>query len=254
MSTTIWTLADLHLAFGNPRKSMEAFGPNWKGYPDKIKAAWEARVGPDDLVLVPGDISWASKIEDALLDLDWLDHLPGHKLIIRGNHDYWWQSASKLKKILPPTIHFIHNSAFDWNDVAFGGTRLWDTPEYNFDAVIEFVENPLIRKKTAEELAMQKEEDKRIFERELARLKLSLEKLNPKASLRIALTHYPPIGADLKPSRASMILEDFGIDICVFGHLHNVREKSLEYGTARGVKYIFASADYLNFTPIKVFK
>ncbi|NGX27058.1 MAG: hypothetical protein K940chlam6_00985 [Chlamydiae bacterium] len=249
---TIWVLADVHLAFGAPKKSMEAFGPAWKDYPNKIKSAWGKVVGPDDLVLIPGDISWAMKMDDALKDLDFLDALPGEKLLIRGNHDYWWPSASKLRGIIPPTIHFIQNSAFDWNDVTFGGTRLWDTREYSFNDVIEFVENPLARKKSPEELARAKEEGEKIFLRELERLKLSLEKLNPKAKHRIALTHYPPIGADLKPSRTSLILEDYKIDICVFGHLHNVRENSLPFGSARGVRYIFASADYLGFAPIKV--
>jgi len=249
---SIWALADLHLALGNPSKSMEAFGPVWKDYPKRIKAAWEATVGPDDLVLIPGDLSWAMKPQDALIDLEWIDALPGQKLILRGNHDYWWPTAAKLKALLPPSMVFIHNNAFTWNDATFGGSRLWDSREYSFEEVIEFVENPLAKKKTPEELEKQKEEDERIFERELNRLRLSLEQLNPKAKTRIALTHYPPIGKNLRPSRASAILEDFAIDICVFGHLHNVREKSLEFGTARGVKYLFASADYLDFTPIKV--
>lgn len=249
---TIWALADVHLPFGNPKKSMEAFGPAWKDYAKRIKENWEKVVQSEDLVLVPGDISWAMKAEDALPDLDFLDALPGEKLIIRGNHDYWWPSSQKLKGLLPPSIHFIHNSAFAWRDAAFGGARLWDTYEYSFDPYIEFVENPLARKKSREELAREKEEGEKIFQRELERLRLSLEKMNPKAKHRIALTHYPPIGADLRPSRASAILEDFQIEICVFGHLHNVREGSLPFGTARGVQYIFASADYLGFAPIMV--
>ncbi|MDN3505649.1 MAG: metallophosphoesterase [Simkaniaceae bacterium] len=243
---TVWVLADLHLAFGNPKKSMEVFGPVWKDYPKRIQENWERVVGPDDLVLIPGDISWAMKPEEALKDLDFIDQLPGEKLIIRGNHDYWWPSASKLKGLLPPSIHFVQNNAFDWKDCSFGGARLWDTHEYSFADVIEFVENPREKKKNVEE------DGEKIFVRDLERLKLSLECLNPKAKHRIALTHYPPIGGDLKPSRASAILEDYKIDVCVFGHLHNVRENSLNFGEVRGVKYIFASADYLGFTPIKV--
>lgn len=231
---------------------MEVFGPVWKDYPKKIQENWERVVGADDLVLIPGDISWAMKPEEALKDLDFIDQLPGEKLIIRGNHDYWWPTASKLQGLLPPSIHFVQNNAFDWKDCTFGGARLWDTHEYSFEEVIEFVENPLAKKKNAEELAKEKEEGERIFVRDLERLKLSLQALNPKAKHRIALTHYPPIGKDLKPSRASAILEDFKIDICVFGHLHNVRENSLNFGEARDVRYIFASADYLGFTPIKV--
>jgi len=252
MNEKIWVLADLHLAFGNPSKSMEAFGPVWKDYPKKIEKAWKARVGPNDLVLIPGDISWAMKLEEALPDLDFIDRLPGQKLIIRGNHDYWWASAKKLRGALPPSIHFIHNSAFLWNDIAFAGARLWDTREYSFSEVIEFVENPLARKKSAEELEKEKEEGEKIFVRELERLKLSLEQMDKNAKHRIALTHYPPIGKDLRPTRASALLEDYGIEVCVFGHLHNVREGALPFGEARGVEYVFASADYLGFAPIEV--
>ena len=231
---------------------MEAFGPVWKDYPKKIQSAWKRLVGPEDLVLIPGDLSWAMKMKEALVDLDFLDALPGEKLIIRGNHDYWWPTAKKLKGFLPPSMHFIHNTAFDWNDVTFGGARLWDTHEYGFNDVIEFVENPFAKKKSPEELEKMREEGEKIFVRELERLNLSLKQMNPKAKHRIALTHYPPIGADLKPSRASAILEDHQIDICVFGHLHNVRENSLPFGEARGVTYVFTSVDYLGFTPVKI--
>lgn len=250
----IWVLSDVHLAFGVPGKTMEVFGPAWHDYANKIKQNWGRVVRKDDLVLIPGDISWAMHLEEAMKDLDWIDQLPGDKLILRGNHDYWWPSASKLKGILPPSIHFIHNNAFNWNGITFGGSRLWDTAEYSFGDVTEFVENPRAKMKTAEELAAKKEEAERIFVKELERLKLSLEQLDPKASLRVALTHYPPIGKDLRPSRASAILEDFKIDICVFGHLHNIRENSLPFGEARGVRYVFASADYLGFTPIQILK
>ena len=246
---TIWALGDLHLAFSTPNKSMDVFGPAWKDYPQKIESAWKERVGPDDLVLLPGDLSWAMKLEDALIDLEWIDALPGQKLMIRGNHDYWWASAGKMRGALPPSISFIHNSAFEWNGVAFGGTRLWDSHEYSFSDVIEFIENPRERVKVIDA-----DETERIFVRELERLKLSLEKMNPKAEKRVALTHYPPIGKDLHPSRAAAILEDYKIDVCVFGHLHNVRDGALPFGEARGVRYLFTSADYVDFTPVKVFE
>jgi uncharacterized protein len=233
---------------------MEVFGPAWKDYTRRIEENWIKLVSVNDLVLVPGDLSWAMRPEEALLDLDWIDRLPGEKLIVRGNHDYWWPTSKKLTAMLPPTFHFIHNTAFEWDGIAFAGARLWDTEEYSFDPYIEFVENPLQKKRSDEEIAKKKEEDKKIFERELERLRLSLEKMNPRAKLRIALTHYPPIGPDLKPSRASALLEDYRVDICVFGHLHNVKEESLPFGEARGVRYLFASADYLSFTPIEVCK
>lgn len=249
---SVWALSDPHLAFGVPSKTMEAFGPSWKQYAEKIQAHWKKLIGPDDLVLLPGDISWAMTLDVALVDLCWIDALPGTKVILRGNHDYWWSSASKLAKAMPPSIHFIHNNIFLWNGIAIGGSRLWDTPEYSFNKFVEFQENPRARIKTPEELAHEKEEEERIFIRELERLKLSLSLLPKAAKLKIAMTHYPPIGADLAPSRASDILETFKIDICVFGHLHNVRRGSLPFGEARGVKYLFTSCDYLDFTPMQV--
>jgi predicted phosphohydrolase len=248
----VWVLSDPHLAFGVPEKTMEAFGPSWKDYAAKIKTHWEELISPEDLVLIPGDISWAMHLNEALIDLNWIDALPGTKVILRGNHDYWWSSNAKLAKIMPPSIHFIHNNIFLWKGIAIGGSRLWDTPEYRFSAFIEFQENPRAKVKTEEDRSKQKEEEERIFVRELERLKVSLSQLPKEAKIKIAMTHYPPVGADLAPSRASEILESFGIDFCVFGHLHNVRKGTLPFGEARGVKYVFASCDYLDFVPLKL--
>jgi uncharacterized protein len=249
---TIWALSDPHLAFSTPEKSMEAFGPSWAKYTEKIESNWKKYIGADDLVLIPGDISWAMRLEQALIDLKWIDALPGTKVILKGNHDYWWTSSSKLAKVLPPSIHFIQNNTFLWNEVAIGGARLWDTPEYTFASYIEFRENPRQKIKSPEELAKEKEEAEKIFTRDLERLKLSLSLLPKDAPRKIALTHYPPVGANLAPSRASAILEAFNIDTCIFGHLHNVKEGSLPFGKMRGVNYIFASCDYLRFIPYKI--
>lgn len=250
---SVWALSDPHLAFGVPEKTMEAFGPSWHKYAEQIETNWKKLISAEDLVLLPGDISWAMQLEDALVDLKWIDALPGTKVILRGNHDYWWPSSSKLSKILPSSIHFIQNNTFTWKEIAIGGSRLWDTPEYSFHSFIEFQENPKAKVKTPEMLGKEKEEDERIFIRELERLKLSLSQLPRDAKVKIALTHYPPIGANLSPSRASEILEQFKIDICIFGHLHNIRKGTLPFGEARGVKYLFASCDYLDFIPLKVY-
>jgi predicted phosphohydrolase len=249
---SIWALSDPHLAFGVPGKTMEAFGPLWENYADKIATNWQKLIAPQDLVLIPGDISWATHLQDALVDLQWIHALPGTKVILKGNHDHWWGSSKKLSEMLPPSIHFIQNNVFNWNSVTIAGARLWDTPEYTFDGYIEFRENPRARIKTPEQIAKEKEDEERLFQRELERLKLSLSLLDKKAITRIALTHYPPIGPDLQPSRASALLEEHKIDICVFGHLHSVRSNSLPFGTARGVKYLFTSCDYLDFVPLKV--
>jgi len=249
---TIWALSDLHLNFGTPSKSMEVFGDSWKNYAERIKAHWLECIQPEDLVLIPGDISWGKNMDEALIDLNWIDALPGTKLILKGNHDYWWDSPAKMLAKMPPSIHFIQNNAFNWEGVTIGGARLWDTPEYSFGEYIHYVDNPREKKKPLENLEDIKAEQEKIFVRDLERLKLSLVKLDPKAKIRIALTHYPPISADLKDSKASKILEEFKIDICVFGHLHNVVKKDPFFGEKNGVRYVFASCDFLEFIPLRI--
>jgi len=246
---SIWALSDPHLSFGVLNKSMEIFGPLWIDYEQKIAQAWNSLIKSEDLVLIPGDISWALRLEEVLADLRWIHDLPGTKVILKGNHDFWWSSATKMAKVMPPSIHFIHNNSFNWNEVTLGGSRLWDTPEYNFQRYIHFQENPRAKKEPSPEII----DNEKIYKKELERLRLSLQQLNPKAKYRIALTHYPPIGADLQPSLTSAILEEFKIDICVFGHLHSLKKNSSPlFGEARGVKYILTSCDYLDFTPIRV--
>src|ERR1700690_1967274 len=114
----IWAIADLHLAFGTPEKSMEVFGEPWITYTDKIKKNWLELISSEDLVLIHGDISWAMRPEEARIDLEWIHQLPGTKVILRGNHDYWWTSLRQIEKILPPPLHLIQNKAFQWKHVS----------------------------------------------------------------------------------------------------------------------------------------
>lgn len=246
MRQNIWAIGDLHLSFGVEGKTMDVFGPLWKNHPDKIAASWKACVQPRDLVLLPGDISWALKPEEVVKDLEWIDALPGTKVMIKGNHDYWWGSLKKLTPLLPPSIHLIQNNAFHWQGIAIGGTRLWDTPEYQFGAFIDFQDNAVIKQKPTEDL-VQKELNQKIFDRELERLKMSLKEMDPEASLKIAMTHYPPIGANLLSSRASRLLEEYGIHTTVFGHLHAIGSQHVLFGEARNIRYLLVSADYRRF-------
>ncbi|NGX34529.1 MAG: 3',5'-cyclic adenosine monophosphate phosphodiesterase CpdA [Candidatus Anoxychlamydiales bacterium] len=246
----IFAISDLHLSLSNPEKTMEDFGDIWKDYQKKIESNWKKTVTANDLVLVPGDISWAIKLKDALIDLEWLHSLPGKKVIIRGNHDYWWPSFSKLKEAIPPSISFIQNNALSFDDIAIAGARLWDTKEYNFDEYINFVYNP--KQKNDLEKDIQKDLSEKIFLREIERLKLSLEKLDTKAKTKIVMTHYPPISADLKDSIVSKLLEKHNIDICIFGHLHNLKAEKKMFGQKNNIKYMLTSADYINFNPIKL--
>jgi predicted phosphohydrolase len=247
---TIWALADLHLAFAVPSKTMEVFGPQWADYANKIEKNWRANIKNDDLVLIPGDISWAMKPEEAKIDLDWIHQFPGTKVMIRGNHDYWWTSLSKVEQVLPSSIHLVQNNAFNWNHVTIGGTRLWDTSEYSFNKYIPYQENPRSKQLTA--VDDNAEERERIFLRELGRLEMSLKCLSKDAKLRIAMTHYPPIGAELQDSRTARLLEKYKIDVCVFGHLHNVIHGVPMFGEKNGIKYYLTSGDYLQFMPVKI--
>ena len=253
MKTRVWAIGDLHLSFGVPDKGMEIFGPEWENHAEKIATHWKRTISTEDLVIIPGDISWAMRLEEALVDLQWIDTLPGTKVMIKGNHDYWWGSLKKLTEILPPSIHVIQNNAFHWKEVAIGGARLWDTPEYSFQQFIEFRENPREKRQNVEtEELVQIELSQKIFEKELERLKLSLKQLDKEAKVRIAMTHYPPIGADLKPSRAAQILEQFEIDTAVFGHLHNIKPGFSLFGEKNGIRYVLTSCDYIRFQPVAI--
>jgi predicted phosphohydrolase len=251
----IWAIGDLHLSFGVLDKSMDIYGPEWKDHAGQIAAHWKASIAPEDLVLIPGDISWAMRLEEALPDLLWIHSLPGTKVMIKGNHDYWWGSLKKVTEILPPSIHLIQNNTFHWQGVSIGGARLWDTPEYSFSEFVDMKENPkakAAKPTTDAEALVQEELSQKIFDRELERLKTSLKGIDPKAKIRLAMTHYPPIGADLAPSRAAQILEENNIQICVFGHLHSIHQNKLPFGTSRGVRYVFTSADYIRFQPVPI--
>ncbi len=244
---TIWAIADLHLSFGVTGKEMHVFGPEWQDHDKKIKAFWDEHVSKDDLVLIPGDISWAMNLEEAKPDLDWIHERPGTKVIIRGNHDYWCSAPTKVRKALPPSIHLIWSDAYLWNDVAICGTRLWDSPEYDFGAFIEM-------KKPIKEGAKDKppEEQESVFRREIMRLESSLNALDKNARLKIAMVHYPPISADLRPSTVSSLLEKAKVSICVFGHLHSVRPESMLFGTKDGIAYHFVACDWLGFKLLKI--
>ncbi|MCB1180567.1 MAG: metallophosphoesterase [Chlamydiia bacterium] len=238
----IWAMGDLHLSVGVPEKKMDVFGPEWVGYMDNIAANWRSAVAPEDLVLIPGDISWAMKLSEVEKDFAWIEALPGKKVMIRGNHDYWWSSVSKVKKILPPSCSIIQNDAVTIENITIGGARLWDTPEYHFTQIIDV--------KDGQMKSEEKTEDEKIFLRELGRLERSLKAMDQGAHLKIVMTHYPPIGLDLKPSRVSKMLETYGVNLCVFGHLHSVKQEGIRLFGKRGkIGYYLTSADYLNFSP-----
>jgi len=247
----VWAIADLHLSFGVPNKQMDVFGPQWKNYTDKIEQYWRSLIAPEDLVLIAGDISWAMRIEEAQPDLEWFGQLQGTKFLIKGNHDYCCTSLLKFKAILPPSCHLIQQNSWTWQDISIGGTRLWDVPGLFFKDIIDFKENERSKKPLMEK--DDSPESQKIYQRELVRLETSLKSMHPQSKKRIVMTHYPPIGHTLQDTEASRLLEKYNVDICVFGHLHNVKQGLPLFGEHNGVMYHLTACDYLeDFKPLKI--
>ena len=246
----LFAISDPHLSFGVPGKSMDRFGAEWVNHPGKIKANWEKAVGPDDVVAVTGDISWAKKFEAALADLQWIGELPGRKVILRGNHDIWWPSASLLERELHPSISFVQNNHVKIGPFIFFGSRMWDTEEYSVFDLIEWDprKGAIPGVKSGGDL----KEQERIYDRELMRLKLSVDSVPADLpGVRIGLSHYPPLDHLLKPSRASALYAQGGAKHVIFGHLHSVKKdmQGIAFGDLQGVVYHLVSCDYLDYAP-----
>ncbi|MSR45583.1 MAG: phosphoesterase [Planctomycetes bacterium] len=249
----VYALSDPHLSFGTPNKAMDRFGPQWVDHPRKIAAAWRERVGTNDIVLVPGDVSWAMTLEQAKPDLDWLAALPGHKVLLKGNHDYWWSTIGKVRAAIGPRMHAIQGDVVSIGGVAIAGTRLWDQAGVSFRDAIDWRPGPggMV---SAEPEGDRAAEAARIFERELGRLERAMAALAQEgraAALRIAVTHYPPCGGDLAATRATDRIEAAGARHCVFGHLHSLRRDLATplFGQRGGTEYVLASCDWLDFAP-----
>ena len=223
----VFAISDLHLSINNP-KPMDIFGPVWDNYLDKIEQSVNKNVGENDLLLIPGDISWAMKLEDAKSDLEYIStRLKGQKIILRGNHDYWWGSISMLRKILPGNILAIQNDAIRFDKVVICGTRGWVVPEYTH--------------KTAN--------DEKIYNRELLRLELSLknaERIKQPGDKLICMMHYPPFNSKYAESDFTKMLEKYGVDIVVYGHLHSQDTKHALVYKLNNIEYYLTSCDLVN--------
>lgn len=222
----IFAIGDLHLSGEPQKKPMEIFGEHWAGHKEKIKQSWLEQVGPEDTVLICGDISWAMNLQEALVDLEWIAKLPGRKLLIRGNHDYWWTSLSKMKKQLGDSFEFVQNDVIMVDKIAVCGTRGWLLP-------------------SAESFS---EEDDKIYKREGIRLELSLEaakKLEPEAV--VVMLHYPPLFAAEEETVFTQLMEKYSVKYCVYGHIHGENKISTYEGERRGVSYKLVSCDTQKF-------
>lgn len=237
----VFTIGDLHLP-GPEGKHMDLFGEQWRDHPARIAADWDARVGDGDLVLVPGDITWAMRLEDAREDLAWLGARPGTIVLIRGNHDYWWDTITKVRTALPPRVHAIQNDVFVHGGVAVGGTRLWDVPDLSMGDIFTFAPGTVPRP------PLDRERAGKIFERELLRLERSLAAMSDHVGPRVVLLHYPPTNPSLTPTRVTDLLSAYDVTLCLFGHVHAARPDIRFGGVLEGVRYELVSADFIDFT------
>ena len=254
----VLALSDPHLAHATPGKEMDRFGEHWVRHPERIAAAWRETVREQDVVLVPGDISWAMRLEQARPDLEFLAALPGTKILLKGNHDYWWQSVGKVRAVLPERMFALQADALRVGDVAFAGTRLWDVPEVRFGDLIDWQPNA-DGSISAERTLDDEEQSRKVFRRELGRLRRALAQLDRgpptrDAPCKIVLTHYPPCGPDLEPTEVTELFESHDLRHSVFGHLHAVRRDRVPapFGEKRGIGYHLTSCDYVDFRPVLI--
>ena len=227
----VFAISDLHLSFARS-KPMDIFGDHWIDHPQKIASAWKKNVTENDIVLIGGDVSWAIKLESAQVDLDFVDSLPGHKVMIRGNHDFWYPKSAAKRKALPQSINALYRSSCVINGVAFIGCK-----GLSFE-----------KEDVADEGSHKKD-----LKRQLANLEASLNHLRESEeeySTIVALIHYPPAGPGETKSPVTKLLEEAGVSWCIYGHLHS--KEDFDYaiqGQVGKVNYSLTSADYLSFTP-----
>lgn len=232
----IYTIADLHLSFGED-KPMSIFGENWEGHSDKIKNNWIAKVKPEDTVVLPGDFSWSMYLENTYKDFEYLNSLPGKKLLLKGNHDYWWTTVTNMKNFLKENnfenIDFIYNNSYLVEDKILTGTRGWNL--------------------------LESENSNKMINRESIRLKLAIEdgiKNYGKDKEIIIFMHYPPITKNSINNNQFLdfikIMKEYNVKKCYYGHLHGKSHEDAVEGEYQGIEFKLISADYLNFDLIEV--
>lgn len=227
---SLFAIGDLHLALGAPEKNMSVFGGKWTDYEEKLRGGFE-RVGADDTTVICGDLSWAMDLEGALPDFRFLDELPGKKLLLKGNHDYWWNTAKKIGEFFVAngltSLSLLHNNCAFYEDVALCGTRGWFYEEESG-----------------------KEHDEKILRRELGRLETSLKAAGERE--KIVFLHYPPVFRTFSCPPILDLLEKYGVKECLYGHLHGKGCAAAFTGERNGTNFRLISADSLEFIPFKL--
>jgi len=226
---SVFAIGDLHLP-GHEQKPMDVFGSHWDRHFETISEHWRQKITEDDIVLIPGDISWAMQLEEAKDDLKAIGELPGTKLLLRGNHDYWWSSLSKLRAALPERMHVIQNDAMRFGQHVFCGTRGWNFP-------------------TAQQAL--NAQDEKVYLRELMRLRMSLDHARKLGGEDVTvMLHFPPLFADGIGTAFTDILEEYAVQRVVYGHLHGAGIKIGFNGQREGIDYHLVSCDALSFDPV----
>ncbi len=222
----IFAIGDLHLSGSPPQKPMQIFGEHWTNHWEHIRLDWQNRVHEEDTVLIAGDTSWALKLEEALVDLAEIIKLPGKKILIKGNHDYWWQSVAKMSKSVNRELSFIHNNFVQVNNYAICGSRGWTCPP-----------DPSFT-----------EQDQLIYQREVLRVQSSLSSAVAAGFKKIILMlHYPPVYSLESPSGFADLFEQYQVETCVYGHLHGESIKTAPIGKIKGTACHLVACDALDF-------
>lgn len=237
----IYAISDLHLSFSAPPdirdwrtplyKPMSEVDPAWQDHPRRIYENWCEIIRPEDIVLVPGDISWAMRLEETVYDMQYLENLPGNIILVQGNHDYWWQSLSRVRAALPPNTRVIQNDSVDLGEVQICGTRGWQCPNS----------------------AVFGEHDQKIYRRELIRLENSLQSAAAKNKKIIVMMHYMPTNEKHEYSGFVELMHKFSVSTVVYGHLHARACRYRLPDHCWGINFYLVSADYLNFRPRLVY-
>ncbi len=221
----IYAISDLHISTSGD-KPMDIFGAKWVDYIDKIKADWNQKVTEEDIVLISGDLSWAMKLEDAIIDLNLISDLKGKKVIIRGNHDYWWSGIGKVRDALPQGFYALQNDSVKFDNLIICGSRGW-TLEDNT------------------------EQDKKLVNREVERFRLALKDATKKrvdGDKIICMIHYPPFNNSRDNSPFTELFEEFKVDAVVYGHLHGYGCKAELLVNKNGIPYYLTSCDLVGNT------
>lgn len=228
---SIYTIGDLHLSF-EKTKPMNIFGANWDNHEEKIKKDWIAKVKPEDTVIHPGDFSWAMYLKDTVKDFEYLNSLPGKKIMLKGNHEYWWTTVTNMKKFLNEhnffNIEFIQNNSIEVEDIIICGTRGWS----------------LNNERT--------EHEKKLIDREALRLELSIKSAIDKGKEIIVFMHYPPVVKQNIDSEFMKVLRKYDIKKCYYAHLHGKSVKDAIQGNIYGIEFKLVSADALDFKLLKI--